>query len=78
MNTNDIISNTDSISLASNSYEMIEYGLNPIEIEGLKTSQRKNCLCNHSDISEYPETFFEEFMSRPDNFYTDTEVPATF
>ena len=34
----DIISNTDSISKTSNSYEMIEYGFTPYEIEAQKMS----------------------------------------
>ena len=79
--TIDILSDTDLISLASNSYEMIEYGLNPYEIEALKMSRRKSCLCKHSDVilsqkedSEYTDTFPEEFIARLDHFYMDSEV----
>jgi hypothetical protein len=77
----DISSNTDSISIASNSYEMIEYGLNPYEIEDLKMSRRKSCLCKHSAVifgenedSEYTDTFPEEFIATLDHFYMDSEV----
>ena len=73
----DMISNTDSISIASHSYEMIENGLNPYEIEALKMSRRKSCLCKHSDLifsekedSEYTNNFPEEFMGRLGHFVT--------
>ena len=60
---------------------MIEYGLNPYEIEAQKMTRRKSCLCPHSDLifsekedSECTETFPEEFMGRLDHFYMDSEV----
>jgi hypothetical protein len=71
----------DSISEASDSYEMVEYGLNPYEVEALKMSRRKSCLCWHPDVifneredSESMDTFPEDFMARLDQYDLDSEV----
>ena len=73
--------NDDSISDASDSYEMVEYGLNPYEIQLLRQSRRKSCLCWHPDVifnekedSECTDAFPEDFIARLDQYYMDTEV----
>ena len=70
----------DSISEDSNSYVMVEYGLNPYERR--KLTRRKSCLCQHQDIifhetedSEITDTFPEDFLARLDHYHLDREVP---
>ena len=77
----DCSDDTISISDASDSYEMVEYGLNPYEMKKLRQSRRKSCLCWHPDVifneredSESVDTFSHDFMARMDHNYTDTEV----
>ena len=72
----------DSISEASNSYVMVEYGLNPYERK--KLTRRKSCLCRHQDIifhdtkdAEFTDTFMEDILARVDHYYLDREVPRT-
>ena len=73
--------NNDSISEASDSYEMVEYGLNPYEIKALEMSRRKSCICWHPDVifnerddSESMDTFHEDFKARLDQYDLDSEV----
>ena len=79
----EIISNRsdDSLVDTSDSYEMVEYGLNPLEMKALKQSRRKSCLCWHPDVvfndktdSESEDLFPQDFMSRLDEYYIGSEV----
>ena len=80
--SNVTIPDFDSISQASNSYEMVEYGLNPYEAEELKPKRKRSCVCEHPDPdilikeTEDSEFFPDDFISRIDHLYTtDSEVP---
>ena len=79
----EIISNCsdDSLVDTSDSYEMVEYGLSPLEMKALKQSRRKSCLCWHPDVvfndktdSESEDLFPQDFMSRLDEYYIGSEV----
>ena len=81
--TLEIISNSsdESVAETSDSYEMVEYGLNPMEMKALKHSRRKSCLCWHPDVifnekgdSESEDTYTQDFMGRLDEYYIDSEV----
>ena len=74
---------TETISLASNSYEMIEFGLNPYEVDvGQNARRRRSCMCNnHEDfifkdgeVIEDPDTLPVELLTRLDDYYLDSEV----
>ena len=79
----EILSNCsdDHVIRTPDSYEMVEYGLNPLEMKALKQSRRKSCLCWHPDVifndkgdSESEDTFPQDFMTRLDEYYIDSEV----
>ena len=79
----EIISNCsdDSLVDTSDSYEMVEYGLSPLEMKALKQSRRKSCLCWHPDVvfndktdSETEDLFPQDFISRLDEYYIRSEV----
>ena len=69
----------DLISEDSNSYVMVEYGLNPYERR--KLTRRKSCLCRHQDIifhdtedSEFTDTLPEDILGQLDHYYLDKKV----
>ena len=79
----EILSNCsdDSVLDTSDSYEMVEYGLNPLEMKALKQSRRKSCLCWHPDVifnergdTESEDTDTQDFMARLDEYFINTEV----
>ena len=72
---------TDSISVASDSYEMLEYGLNPYEKEVEQpTTRRRSCVCGNNEKfiigepADVEDNFSEPFVARLDHYYMDSEV----
>ena len=83
----EILSNCsdDSVIETSDSYEMVEYGLSPLEMKALKQARRKSCLCWHPDVifndkgdSESEDTFPQDFIARLDYYYIESEVMTHF
>jgi hypothetical protein len=83
----EILSNCsdDSVIETSDSYEMVEYGLNPLEMKALKHSRRTSCLCWHPGVIfnnkgdlESEDTFQQDLISRLDEYYIESQVITHF
>ena len=73
----------DSISEASNSFEMVDYGLNPYTVEEMSSARRESCHCKQENdlvfkdgiFQDLPtEAFVDDPVTRMDRFYVETEV----
>ena len=70
-----------SLSDISDSYEMIEYGLTPLEMKTFNQSRRKSCLCWHPNVvfngkedMEFDDFVTQELMPHIDDCYRETDV----